>query len=153
MAVVLTDYGSQVWLNTLFGLQPFPAGYYVALLTGDGGDGFDGTELASIEPPLTDPDTLAATNYHRVLVPTGLSYWGDAEGGFTTNLTVLDYGTPTADWGNVVGWALCTDSTAGYVYAMGDFSNPQYVASGNSLTIPAGALTITMSGSTNTIVV
>lgn len=151
MAISVADYGSAYWLGVLFGRNPVPSGYWVALLTGDADEGYDGTVLADVEPPVLD-ELGVASGYVRVFVPVGASNWIDPEGGYTANALEFTYPVPTTDWDTITGWALCTAATGGELYAFGEFDNPLYVATGNQLTVGAGGLTITMTGPTNTIV-
>lgn len=152
MSISVADYGSAFWLGMLVGINTVPAQYWVALLINDADEGYDGTVLAAVEPVLTD-ELLVATGYLRRPYGVGAGSWSSTEGGFTTNTIAISYPVPTADWGIVLGWALCTSSVAGELFAFGEFDNPQYVAAGNALIIPAGGLTLTMTGPTNTIVV
>lgn len=67
----------------------------------------------------------------------------DADGSrYITNAADLVFATPTADWGDVVGWELIDASSAGNRYAYGELNPHQFIASGSVYTVPASSLKI-----------
>lgn len=53
--------------------------------------------------------------------------------------------TSSAVWGTVTHWALYDESSSGNMLAYGSFATPRYVASGKTLKVPTGGMTITLS--------
>lgn len=133
MAIGVSDYGASAWLGMLFGKTAVPAGYYVALLTGDPAAGYDGDLLTTVE-------VGSDLGYSRVLVDS----WTDPESGVLMNAEEVDFGVPTGRWGIVRGYALCTAATSGQVYAFGEFGTGWDVDAGQGLVVVVGALQIVM---------
>jgi len=135
MAGGLSDWGATELAGVLFGALDPPAGYWVALVTDEPGPTADGTDLTELEP--------AGGGYARLYYPSGLDRWA-IDGNAVVNLTGLDFGTPTADWGLLSHYALCSAAVAGGVYGHGEFANPVYVAAGFDLVVPAGGLVVVL---------
>lgn len=98
-----------------------PANLYVALFTTlPAEDNTGGVEVSG-------------TGYARVLCGPGDSYWTPPVGGsgIYTNAVVIQYGSPTSDWGSVVGFGLFDAITSGN-YLLGNlFDAPISILSGN----------------------
>ena len=137
----LTAYGSDTFLGALFGLNAAPTTYFLALVTDVPDPSWDGTDLAAVEVP-TEIDSTT-TGYARYQIGAGTANW-DPFSGYLANKNVITYPLPVQDWGLVTGWALCTDVTAGDIYAYGEFAFTQQVPAGYSLWIPAGSLQVAL---------
>jgi hypothetical protein len=140
----VSDYGATTWLSALFGVVPLPTLYYIALCSDEPGDAQDGSMLASLEPD-------DGIGYARVAYPSGASSWA-LNGAYLTNTLPVAYPTPTDDWGYLNHFALCTDATAGQIFAWGEILNPQYVADTVGMLIPPGALVLGLQSLDNSIV-
>lgn len=138
----VSDYGSATWLSALFGVTALPAAYYVALCQAEPGAAMDGDILATIEP--VDPA------YARQPYPPGPTAW-TANGPYLTNVQAITYSTPTAAWGYLTHFALCTQPSFGQVFAWGGLLNSQFVDPGVGILIPAGALVLGLHSLENTI--
>jgi len=149
MANDVTDYGRDAFLNALFAGVALPT-LYVALLTNDADQGFDGTILAlEVEVKVTDP-TYGATGYSRQVAPA----WDLADGGFVVSGDDMNFGLAAFSWGTVRNWALVDDpGLIGNCYLYGDFAVPQIVAAGAEFIVPRGGLTVSLSGPQSGIVV
>lgn len=128
----VSDDGARIWLSALFGLQPAPTAYYIALCTDEPGSGMDGDIIADIEPS-------AAAGYARQQYGTGADRWG-VNGQYIANTDEIAYPAPTDDWGYITHFALCSDATSGLVYAWGAFLNPQSVDADTGVYVPVGSL-------------
>ena len=135
MAGGLTDFGAAAWLAALLSVgDPIP-GYYVALCSDEPGVASDGTILAELEP--ADP------SYARQPYGVGDLNW-DTSGNSITNLNEIDFGTPLTDWGPIAYFALCDSPVDGELYGFFEFANPQYVAVGFEMVIPAGGIVLSL---------
>lgn len=135
MANVVTDYGQQYWSSVLFGLQPVPSDYWIALATAEPGKSVDGTQFRA-------QSEVSAVDYARVDVLTGPSFWELATSGFVVNVARIFIGSSSVDWGVVKYYVLLDDPMAGNLYCYGQVDNPQRVPAGSSVAIPPGAITI-----------
>lgn len=138
----ITDFGAQQWLAALFDVISGPSGYYVALCAAAPGVAADGDMLADLEP--------SGGGYSRQLYGVGSGNWG-VSGNFLTNINPLAFPTPTADWGRVSHFALCSATSSGQVYAWGEFLNPQFVSAAYAFSIPSGGLSVAMTSFQNPI--
>ena len=73
---------------------------------------------------LLEPDDDA---YTRVEYPTGADYWQTTNRGGITNTQEVFFPSPTQDWGVILGFALCDDSTGGQTYYVGDLLVPERI--------------------------
>jgi len=64
--------------------------------------------------------------------------------GVTLNSSVVVFPTATASWGTVTHFGLYDSSGAGNLLMWGALSNPIVLDSGDSFTIPAGTLSVSM---------
>ena len=103
---------------------------YVALLT------------ALPSDPSSAPTEVSGTGYARVAVANNLTNWPAAVQGGKSNALAISYGTAGGSWGTVVAVALYSTPTGGTYLVAGQLTAPVTVASGNVVTIEAGALTI-----------
>lgn len=81
--------------------------HYVALFTTlPADDGTGGTEVSG-------------TGYARVGYNPSDSNWSAISAGESHNLVKIQFGSPTANWGTVVGWGIYSASSGG-TYLLGD---------------------------------
>lgn len=144
MPAGVADYGASTWLGVLFGLAKAPTLYWLALCTDQPGTAMDGDVLADLEP--------ADKAYRRVRYGIGADYWA-VNGNFVTNTDEIAFGVPTADWGYLNHFALCTASSGGDLYAWGEFISPAYVATDVQAVVPVGGLVVALSSLDPSIVV
>jgi hypothetical protein len=142
MASIVTSYGSDLWTKILFDLEAVPTNYYVALCESLPDEEGDGTDLAGIEP---------ADGYARLQTPTNSTYWATNADGLVTNASLLTFPNPTADWGRLEAYALCTALTGGEVICAGEFSQPLYIRLGVPARISAGGLSFGLATQADTI--
>lgn len=113
-----------------------PSNIYVALfLTMPAEDGTGAVEVSG-------------TGYARIACGPGDSYWTTpvSGSGSYTNAVVVQYGSPGADWGSVVGFGLFDAITSGNYLTGNIFSAPVSILSGNPPPAFAiGALNVTIS--------
>lgn len=67
---------------------------------------------------------------------------GDDGSRYITNSSDIVSAVATADWGDVVGWDLLDDDTAGNRLYYGEINPHQFIQTNGFLTIPAGSLRI-----------
>jgi hypothetical protein len=139
----VTDFGAGAWMSALFGIDSDITSYYLALASDEPGIASDGTILAALEPP-------DGSNYARQPYPTGGSYWA-ANGSYLTNLVEIVFPLPFTDWGRLAYYVLCDSLTDGEVYAWGEFTNPQYVTTAYSMSLPVGGVVLSLGSLENSI--
>lgn len=108
-----------------------PATVYVALYTTATNDGTGGTEVTG-------------GSYARVAVSTSGGFSEPGNPGVIANLADIEFPTASADWGEVTHVAIMSASSGGTRYWHGPINEPVVVASGRTVRIPAGMLTIGM---------
>lgn len=132
----MTTWGRGVITNSLFRPEAAPAlgTLWVALtsqipVATDTGD--------SIIEPL-------ASSYERAPYGIGTYYWSSTGPGLLFNARTVDWRSPDDDWGQVTGWAFCTESTSGMAVAFGALQRPMTITRGMRLRIPPGAIRLNL---------
>jgi hypothetical protein len=98
---------------------------YVALFTVlPADDGTGGTEVTG-------------GSYTRV---SSAGKWATPSAGAVANNATIDFGTSTASWGTIVGWAIMTASSGGTMIRKGAITPNVAVPSGTPVSFPAGSL-------------
>jgi hypothetical protein len=141
----VADYGATAFLSIMMGITEPPSVWWIALCTDQPGEGMDGDILAEIEP---DP----AANYGRVSVASGSAHWG-LNGQYVANIDTLDFGIPTADWGQISHYGILDAATEGNLWAFGEFFNPQEADATFDILIPQGGIVLALYGLENSIAV
>lgn len=96
---------------------------------------------ADMGASLDEPD---AASYQRRAYGVG-SYWWVATGpGVVTNAQAIDWPTPSDDWGQVTGWALCTESTSGMTLASGVLRRAMTITQGTRPRVSPGSLRLSL---------
>lgn len=132
----LSTWGRSVVVNSTFRPESAPAlgTLWLALtsqvpVTTDTGDSI-------LEP--------TASSYERSPYGVGTYYWNLSGPGLLINARAIDWRAPDDDWGQVTGWAFCTESTSGMVLAFGALPRPTTVSSGSRLRVPPGAIRLNL---------
>jgi len=138
-----SDYLENKYIDFLLRAQTFtaPTTVYVALFTATPSDTGGGTEVTG-------------GSYARVAVTSSLANWAGTQsagstvassgtGGQTSNNNAINFPTPTASWGTVTSFGLYDASTAGNLLYFGNLTSSQTISTGNTVSFPAGSLTIT----------
>lgn len=68
------------------------------------------------------------------------SKWATPSSGAVSNNAAIDFGTSSASWGTVVGWAILTASTGGTMIRKGPITPNVSIPSGTPVSFPAGSL-------------
>ncbi len=126
---MLHEYGRDKFAGTILGIYSVPATLYIALLTA-----FPASASS------TGSDLTEATT--RKPINTGTSDW-QVSGFAIVNKNELRWSLAGSTWNPVVGYAICTASTAGNVYYSAPFDAARQVFTGGQFIIPAGGLTLT----------
>jgi len=84
---------------------------------------------------LFEPDDPA---YTRVAYGLGSAWWTLTGAGAVVNTQEAPFGVPTADWGTLTGWALCTDVSGGDLVYHGALDTPVQVVAGPDAFVVAG---------------
>lgn len=133
-----SDYLETALLNHMFRTATFskPSGLYHALMTtniadaGTGGVECSGGAYARVNRPPLDANYAAPS----------------AGNGITSNVAIISWPSPTANWGSVVGHAIFDANTAGNLLAHAAFPSARNVNNGDlAPSIAAGAFTWTIS--------
>jgi hypothetical protein len=111
-----------------------PSAIYVGLFTVmPGDDGSGGTEVTG-------------GSYARVQCGPGDAYWTNPAGGSGTyaNAATIEFPTPSATWGEILGFGLFSAATAGTLYISKAFAASVTVSNGDPAPgFAVGALTVT----------
>lgn len=126
MAASLTDFGENAILNVLRGIAASGFAPFVALFTVAPGESGGGTEVSG-------------GSYSRQAVT-----FGAPSGGQIANSSIINFTTPTANWGNVVAWGIFDASSGGNLWAYCDIAT-QTINTGTAVNFQAGQLTIGLS--------
>ena len=70
--------------------------------------------------------------YAREEYMLGSGAWAPTGRGGVANSADISFGIPGADWGNVVGWALCSGMSGGNTYYVGELVAPMRVLANTS---------------------
>lgn len=116
-----------------------PTTVYVGLHTATPGDSGGGTEVTG-------------GGYARVAVACSLANFAGTQsagstaassgtGGTTSNNGVVNFPTPTAGWGNVVGCGIYDAVSGGNLLFQGTLTVPKTINTGDAVSFPAGTLT------------
>ena len=108
-----------------------PTNMYVALATSSGSESACGTEVSG-------------GSYARVAVAAGTGSWAatSSGNGTTSNVSVITFPTPTANWGTVIEFCVFDASSAGNMLFRAALTTPKTINSGDAApSFAAGALT------------
>lgn len=141
--MAVTEYGQAQWAAVQFGLAALPANFYIALLTAEPGDGWDGTVLQTVEPV-----DVGVYLRQALAVPTD---WSLTDAGYVINSVALAYATPTVDWGEITHFGLTDDGVAGELWAYNWFLEPLFVPAGLAPGIDIGSIYHTLGNQLETI--
>ena len=131
----MTDYGADVMLDSLLGIATIPATLYLALVSEEPEESDDGDDL-------DEPDDTA---YARIAISTGAGNWSASESSASSYLNEVTFPVATQVWDKIYHWVLCTALTSGEVIVWGEFDEGFEVFDDQQITIPAEALTLTVS--------
>lgn len=84
-------------------------------------------------------DEPTGASYSRVLLSS--ANWSAASAGECTYDTAIVY-NPTEDWGSILGYAICQDSTAGEIVAYGALTSMVNIEASSYTQVPPGAIKI-----------
>lgn len=133
-----SDYLEDKLLNFVFKGDVFKIpGRYLALFTSD-----TGLEENNISLAAEVRDTQQS--YARINI-TAQGGFNTASGGIIANSQDMDFPIAQADWGTITHTAVMDAATNGNVLAWGPLLNPRTIYNGDSVRVPSGALTITLS--------
>lgn len=120
-------------LDLAFGAQTYtrPSSVYAALLTAPPGYTGGGTEVAG-------------GSYIRTTITNNATNFPAAATGSKANGVAIAFATPTADWGAVTDFALYDSGSGGNLLYFKQLTVTRTVLSGQTFSVAAGALTITL---------
>ena len=125
-----TDYTENKVLDHLIGPTAFTKPtLFLALYTAAPTDAAGGTEVS----------TTNWTNYTRKSVA-----FAAASSGSCSNSAVVDFGTVAGAGATITHWAIFDAATAGNMLVRGDFGTSHTASTGNQVTVPAGAITVSL---------
>lgn len=90
---------------------------------------------------LVEPD---ASSYARGVYGIGDYWWTAISPGVLTNARAVDWPSVTDDWGQVTGWALCTESTSGMTLACGMLRRALTITQGTNPRVSPGSLMLSL---------
>ena len=132
----ITSYAAGVWLPILFGVGVPPTQYWIGLTSAAPLSSYDGTTVMGIEPQ--------GGGYQRQPSGTGTGWWDVQSNGLLSNHNTITFPTPSADWGYLTHVIVCGNAGAGPLFAFGELRNPQKVVQSIAVSLPPGALVLTM---------
>lgn len=151
MPNAVSDYGSQAWLEVMFGINTLPTTWYLALCTQEPGEQWDGTLLQDVEP--WGPDDYTGTVYARQPIASSDTDWDVSDDGLAINVNVITWGVPDVDWGIVTHFALVDDDTDGNLWLFGEFSSPISANGDAEIFLDTGDLVISLANVLSSIAV
>lgn len=128
----LSDYGADLYAGVMTKGISAPSSFYLALCISLPLAENDGTEI--VEP--------SGGGYSRTLISTGAD-WSDPVDGFSYYTETISI-TPSANWGVIRAYALCSASTAGEVYMYDYLAAAVSAQSGSTILLPPNSLSIGM---------
>lgn len=139
----MSDYLENKLVDQLFRGQAAPTttNLYVGLLTAAPSDSGGGTEVTG-------------NNYSRVTVASSLANWAGTQsagstvassgtGGQTSNNNAITFATPSGTWGTVTHFGVYDEASAGNLLFYGALTIAKTINQSDTVTFPAGSLTIT----------
>jgi len=141
----LTQYAANLFLDGILGNGYFPpslntgsapatpTSLYVALFTtSPSADGTGGVEVAG-------------NGYARSRAEQNTTNWPAASAGSKSNGAAFSWGTASGgSWGTVVAWGVYDASSGGNLLLFGPLTQPQTIANGDSVQVPAGGLVVSL---------
>ena len=129
-----TDFLELEVLDHVFGAATYtaPATLYVGLST---------TTITDAGGNITEP---SGGSYARVAVTNNATNFPAASAGSKSNGTAITFTTATGSWGTVVDFFIGDASSAGNILGYGTLTSSRTIASGDSASFAASALTITL---------
>jgi len=139
----MSDYLENKLVDQLFRGQAAPTttNLYVGLLTAAPSDTGGGTEVSG-------------NNYGRVTVASSLANWAGTQsagsttassgtGGQTSNNNAITFPTPSGTWGTVTHFGIYDATSGGNLLFYGALTISKTINQSDTVTFPAGSLTIT----------
>lgn len=120
------------FLDAVFGQTALPAiaTVYVALFTATPGAGGGGTEVTG-------------NAYARAAVTNNTSNFPNASAGSKSNGAIINFPTPTGNWGTITSFAIFDAVTGGNLLYFGNLVSSMAAGLNNAVSLAIGALTIT----------
>jgi len=126
------NYPTSLGSASVFGPSVSVPSLYVALFTATPSASGGGTECAG-------------TGYARAPVSQNTTNWPAASSASKTNGAAISFGQAGAgDWGTLTAWGIYDALTGGNLLFFGPLTQPSAVASGDAVTLPAGAVAIAL---------
>lgn len=104
--------------------------------------------LTTVVPTSADSgDTIvepSASSYTRAAFGVGSSFWTAISPGVLSNARAVDWSSADDDWGQVTGWALCTESTSGMTLASGALRRAMTITQGMNPRVSPGSLMLSL---------
>jgi len=107
---------------------------YIALYTASPTSAGGGTEVST-----------SSTGYARQLVVNDNTNWGAAASGVKSNLTLIDFGTASGNWGTIVAGTIMSASSGGYILYFGPLTASKTINTNDGFRIPIAGLVLTES--------
>jgi hypothetical protein len=140
----ISDYFMDLIADNISNRSEIPATIYIALVTEEPMMGTAGTNL--LEPP-------AGVGYSRQAYTMSSANWSAASTGSISSLTNIQFTTNAMGiWGTLVAWVACTASTGGSVLFWGTLDNRVYVNTGAIVSLPVGAIEISVEPNSQAVV-
>lgn len=120
------------FLDAIFGQTSLPAiaTVYVALFTATPGAGGGGTEVTG-------------NAYARAAVTNNTSNFPNASAGSKSNGAIINFPTPTGNWGTITSFAIFDAVTGGNLLYFGNLASSMAAGLNNAVSLAIGALSIT----------
>lgn len=107
---------------------------YIALYTAAPTSAGGGTEVSS-----------SGTAYARQSLTNTGSSWTTSSAGVKSNVTLIDFGTASANWGTIVAGTVMSAASGGYILYFGPLTTPKTINTGDGFRVPIGGLVLTES--------
>lgn len=140
----ISNYFMDLVADNISNRAEIPATIYIALVTVEPMMGTTGSGL--IEPP-------TGVGYSRQAYTMSAANWTQSSSGAIRSLTNIQFTTNAIGiWGTLVAWVACTASSGGNVLFWGTLDNRVYVNTGAIVSLPAGAIEISVEPNSQSVV-
>jgi hypothetical protein len=97
-------------------------------------------------PSPTGAGEITGASSWRATAPNNSVTWLTGGNQSAWNVVALSYPTPNGNFGTASYWSMWDDVSAGNMYVYGQLNTASAIGSGNAVSFPSGALTVSTSG-------
>jgi hypothetical protein len=119
-----------------------PSNLYIALMTTNAADTDTGTSISNGTGTGVEVSSSSTGYARQAIAPTSGNWSAASASGITGNSNSLTYPQATANWGTIVGIAICDQSVGGNMLFYGALSVNKVVNTGDTFQFTSGQLQV-----------